>query len=454
MTKAKSGDPSELLALADGLISSAEGSEQIEVIISRGESTTVKVHSGEVEALTSAGSAAAGIRVVRDGRPGFATCGTLDPDVLAESLAQARENCEFAEADEFAGIAEPDGVEAISQDLWADEVLATSTEAKIAMAIELESMVVGADPRVKSARTTTYGDGWGHAAIASTSGIRRVAEESSCSVGTQPLAVDDGETQIGWGSDASRDPEKLDLHKVADEAVDRATKLLGAMKPKSAKLPIVLEPRLAITLLGIVSSMLSAEAVQKGRSPFADRLGEKIGSPLLTLWDDPTRSESLAADEWDREGLACRPNQLLDNGRLCQHLFDSTTARRGGTVSTGSAVGSVRGLPGPGPQLLVMEPGETPSEELLAGVKLGLAVESFAGLHSGVNPVSGDFSVGADGLMIRDGAFAEPVRELTVASTIQRLLSEVSQVGDDFEWLPSGSGACSVRIDDVSISGS
>jgi PmbA protein len=101
-----------------------------------------------------------------------------------------------------------------------------------------------------------------------------------------------------------------------------------------------------------------------------------------------------------------------------------------------------------------MEPGTSSAEELVAGIELGLAVEGFSGLHSGVNPTSGDFSVGANGVMIRGGAPAEPVQELTIASTLQRLLSDVVAVGSDFEWLPSGSGAASLRIDGVAVSGS
>ncbi len=450
----KPGNDQELLKVAQDLVDASVGTEQVEVILSNGESTTVKVHSGEVESLTSAGSAAAGIRVIRDGRLGFASCGTLNPIVLSETLDSARDNCRFAEQDEHNGLALADGVDVVPQNLWSDSVLSTTVDQKVALALDLERQVIGLDSRVSTARSTSYGDGWGQAALASTNGISRVTSEASCSIGTQPLARHGDETQMGWGSDASRDPESLDLQKVATEAVERATKLLGATKPSSVRVPILLEPRLAVTLFGMVTGMLSAEAVQKGRSPFADRLGEQIGSELLNLVDDPTRSESLGAEEWDGEGLACRSNPLLKAGVLQMFLHDSTTARRAGLRSTGSAVRAVRGLPAPGPQLLVMEPGETSAPEMLRGVTTGLAVQSFAGIHSGVNPVSGDFSVGADGVMIRNGELAEPVRELTIASTIQRLLLGVTRVADDFEWLPGGSGACSVLIEDVSVSGS
>src|SRR5690606_8304760 len=136
------------------------------------------------------------------------------------------------------------------------------------------------------------------------------------------------------------------------------------------------------------------DAVEKGRSPFRDRVGEVIASPLLSLVDDPTRAESLGSEQIDGEGLACRPNPLIVEGVLQGFLHDSTSGRRAGVASTASAVRGARTLPSPGAQVLVMSPGSRGLDELIASVDEGLFVNGFAGLHSGVNPVSGDFSVG------------------------------------------------------------
>ena len=267
------------------------------------------------------------------------------------------------------------------------------------------------------------------------------------------MANDNGETQTGAAGDAARSLEALDVERVIADAADRATRLLGATKPPSGKISILLEPRLAMTLLGIVADMVDGESVFKGRSPFADRVGEQIASPLLTFVDDPTDSRSIAATAYDGEGLACRRNVLIDAGNLGAFLHNSYTGRRAGTASTGSALRGSRSLPGVGAQVLVMEPGARSFDELVASVDHGLYVSGFSGLHSGVNPVSGDFSVGADGLMIRNGAIAEPVREMTLASTIQRLLLDIVEVGGDLEWLSSGDAAASLIIADVSMSG-
>lgn len=444
----------DLVDLARSLVERAAPGEQVEVLLSRASSTSVRVYEGEVESLTSADSSGAGIRIIRDGRLGFAHCGSLDPSVLAETLVEARDNSAFGEPDEFNGLAAPDGVEVVHRDAWSDAVVDHPVDAKVEMALELERRVRSIDPRIVGARTTAYGDGWGESVLVSTAGIERSDRGASCSIATQPLAREGDETQTGFGHDAGRDPALLDLARVADEAAERATRLLGATKPASGRMAIVLEPRLALTLLGIVSGMVCADDVQRGRSPFGDRLGELIASPLLSLSDDPTRAESLGSEEFDGEGLACRPNELIVDGVLTGFLHDSYTARRAGTVSTGSAVRGTRSLPGVGAQLLVMSPGTRSFDELISSVDRGLYVNSFSGMHSGVNAVSGDFSVGADGLEIRDGAIAGPVRELTLASTLQRLLLDIREVGGDFEWLTSGHGACSLVIDDVALSGS
>jgi PmbA protein len=192
----------------------------------------------------------------------------------------------------------------------------------------------------------------------------------------------------------------------------------------------------------------------KGRSPFADRLDEEIASPLLTLVDDPTDHRSLGADSHDGEGLATRRNVLVEDGVLRGFLLDSYTGRRLGRASTGSAVRGSRSTPSPGVQAMAVAPGAGDLASLTAAHEGALVVRSFTGLHSGVNAVSGDFSVGAEGLLVRDGVAAQPVREVTVASTLQRLLLDITAVGDDVEWLPSGSGVPSVVIGEVALSGS
>lgn len=445
--------PTDLQQLASRVAQQAASGEQIDVMVGHGRSTSVKVFGGEVESFTSAESYAVGIRVIAGGRQGFASAGSIDPDVVAETLAEARDNVTFGEVDEFYGLAEPDGVAATEHAHWNEDILAIDAQTKIDLALRLEAEVRGRDPRITGVRVAAWGDSAGEVAYAASNGISVFDRGTSCSIGIQALANENGETQTGAAGDAARSLEALDVERVIAEAADRSTRLLGATKPASGKISILLEPRLAMTLLGIVADMVDGESVFKGRSPFADRVGEQIASPLLTFIDDPTDPRSIAATAYDGEGLACRRNVLIDGGNLGAFLHNSYTGRRAGTASTGSALRGSRSLPGVGAQVLVMEPGTRSFDELVGSIDHGLYVSGFSGLHSGVNPVSGDFSVGADGLMIRGGAIAEPVREMTLASTIQRLLLDIVEVGGDLEWLSSGDAAASLLIADVSMSG-
>lgn len=446
---------SELLELARRIAEQARGDEQLEAFVARGSSTSVKVHGGDVESLTQATSAGVGIRVVSAGekRQGFAWAASFDDDVVAEVLAEARDNATFAEPDEWVGLAAPDGVLAPDLDLWRDGLADLSTDAKVSMALELEAAVLAGDRRISGVRTSQWGDGSGEAAVVTSTGIEAWGRSTGCHLAVSALATDGDETQTGFGVSVGRDLDAIDLGECADEAVDRATRLLGAVQPQSASVTLVLEARMAASLLGIAAGMLSGESVLKGRSPFADRLGEAIASPLLHLLSDPTNPESLGADAHDGEGLATRPVALIDGGVLQGFLHNTYTARRSGTQSTASAVRGYRSTPGVGATALVLSPGSGSLDELIAGVDHGVLVQSMSGLHSGVNAISGDFSVGIEGLMIRNGALAEPVREATAASTIQRLLLDVEAVGEEREWTPGGAAASPLVIANVTLSG-
>ena len=443
----------ELPDLAQGLLAGARENEQFEVCLSRGRSTTVKAYLGQIESVRSGASQAAGVRIVVDGRQGFATAGSLDPEVLKQVVEEARENLQFAESDPDQGIAIPDGVAPPGLDLTDPAVLRLTEEDRAAVAIELERRCLSSDSRITGVRSSAWSDGWGEFALASTSGIAVQSEGGSCSVGVQPLAMQGTETQIGYAGDAARRPDALDLDRVVSEAVEDATRMLGATKPSSEKVTVVLEPSVAAAFLGTVVGALTGERVIKGRSPFAERLGEQIAVAQLTLVDDPTNMESLGADNHDGEGLAARRNVIVDSGVLSQFLHNSYTGRRAGTRSTGSAVRGPRSTPSVGIHALSIAPGVNNRDELFAKIKKGVFIRGVNGLHSGVNPVSGDFSVGAYGQRIQDGALGEPFREATIASTLQRMLLDIVEIGGDFEFLPSGTGMTSIAIADVALSG-
>lgn len=443
----------ELLAIAERVVSMAGPGEQVEAYVSRGLSTEVRVYEGEVEHFVSAQSEGIGIRVIRDGRTGTSYCGTLDPSQIAEVLAEARDNLGYGEPDEWAGLAEPDGVAVTPQKLWDDDLELTSTARKIELAKLLEKLTLAGDSRVR-VDDSNYSDAFGEAAVATTTGIRVSGRENGCYLSVGTLADDGDETQTGFGFAVGRNVEGLDLERAAREAVDRATRLLGATKPESRRITVVLDPFVTAQFLGIIGGTLNGESVVKGRSLFANRIGEAVANPLLTLVDDPTNPLAYTATDIDGEGLAARRNVLIQDGVLQTFVQSSYSARRMGLKPTGNGLrGGYGGSPSAGCLALQIVPGTRTQAEILAGIDDGILIQQVQGLHSGVNAVSGDFSTGAAGLLIKNGQVGAPVREFTIASTLQKMLLDIAEVGGDLEWLPMSATGVSLVIHDVTMSG-
>jgi PmbA protein len=453
-----SGDEA-LLSLVRKIAGEARPGEQVEAYAARSKGTEVKVFGGEVESVASENVDGVGVRVVVDGRQGFAWAGSLDPGVVAETLAEARDNAAFGSVDEYLGLPGPaeaadPGAERASLDLWREALLAMPADDKVALALELERAVMAADARIRGVRTVSYGDGASEMALANSLGVEATSRRTVCSLSALTLAGEGVGTRTGYGFSVGREPSELDVGEAAQMAAERAVRLLGATQPKSRRLAVVFDPLVASSILGVICGALNGEAVLKGRSMFATRLGEMVAGPGISIVDDPTNPEAFGAAGYDSEGVPTRPVRMVENGRLARFLHNIHTGRRSGTGTTGSAVrGGYTTTPGVGPRALHFEPGPAPPEELLRRAEGGLYVQSITGLGSGASPVTGDFSVGADGLVIRDGALAEPVREVTVASTFQRMLLDL-EVGNDLVWLPGGAAGITLLVPDMAMSGS
>jgi PmbA protein len=450
----------DLSELVQRVISWSGDNEQVEAYAAHSRDTEVDVYQGGIETLSTAETDGVGIRVVLSGadgnRQGFAYTGSLDDASLQTCLREARDNASFGTPDPFIGLAEPDGNEPATLDLYRESLATFPTAEKIELAMELERLVRAGDSRIRSLRSAGYGDGLLEVAIASTTGIFREYRRTGVSIAAYAIAGTEDDTQTGFGYSVGRSADELDVAKAAAMAVERSTRLLGSTKPTSRRTTIVFDPYVTSSLLSILGGTLNAEAVMKGRSLFADRVGEAVAIDGFSLIDQPTNPLAFGASPIDAEGLATRELPLIRDGVLQGFVHNTVTARRmgNGTKSTGSAVrGGFKGTPGVGCRALTIAPGTLSQEEILAKVGNGVLVQSVSGIHSGVNPVSGDFSVGAEGLLIENGQLGAPIREFTIASTLQRMLMEIVAVGNDLEWLPGGSAGVTLAIEGVSLSG-
>lgn len=445
------------LAAARAVASRAGPGEQVEAYVVRSRETDVEVLRGDVESLTVAEQAGLGVRVVRDSRLGYAWVGSLDPELFDATLSEARDNARFAAPDEWQGLgsaAEVNGADPPALDLWREELTTIDTAAKIDLALELEAATAAADPRVRGVESASYGDAAIDTAVASSLGVEAATRRTSCSCAAVALAGDGPETRTAYGFSVGRAFHDLDVDGAARDAAARAVRLLGARQPRSQRIPVVLDPLVTGSLLGVVGGALNGEAVLKGRSMFVGRDGEAVAAPHVTLVDDPTDPDARGATSHDGEGVPTRRTVLIADGILHGELHNVYTGRRSSHGTTGSAMRGIGGPPGVGARALTLSPGVRSADEIIALVGEGLYVQSVSGLHSGTSPVSGDFSVGAVGLMIRDGALAEPVREVTVASTLQRMLLDLAEVGADRRWLPGSAAGATVLIGEMQVSGS
>lgn len=447
---------SDLLDIAQKVCGWAADDEQVEVVVGRGKDTDITVYDSDIESLSTAESQGVGIRIVTaDRREGFAYAASFDDEILRETFADARDNAGFSEADEWNGVTDPDGVPEPEIDVFDEALAGVAADDKVQMALDLEQAILGGDGRITKVVQSNYGDVIAESAIATTTGIASELARTAAALSAYALAGEADDTQTGFGFSVGRGVDALDMGKASGDCVERATRMLGATKPSSARLAVVLDPYVAAQFLAILSATLNGEAVLKGRSVFADRVGEEVAASGVTLVDDPTNPEAYTAGPRDAEGLASRRNVLIDGGVLQGFVHNSYTGRRSGTASTGNAVrGGFKSTPGVSCRALQLQPGTKSQEELIADIADGVLVQSVSGLHSGVNPVSGDFSTGAEGLRIRDGKLAEPIREFTIASTLQKMLKGVVAIGSDVDWLPMSAAGVSVVIDELSVSGS
>jgi PmbA protein len=415
----------------------------------------VRVYDGNVESLSDAGGRGVGIRAFVDHKWGYAYGTDLSDGGVAALGAAAREAAEVADSDEYAGLPDEFGAAEVTG-LRSPELESWSTERVVELALEVERAARGR-PGVSQVENAVYSDGEGHVAIANSRGFSASYSSTQAWSWASAFAGEGAELMTGMGVGLGRGPEALDPEAIGAEAAERALALKGARQPESRRCPVVLDAFVAASFLGIVGGMLSADAVQRGRSLFADREGEQVAHPALRLADDGTNPEGPSSSPFDGEGSPSRRTPLIEEGRLLTFLFDVRTARVGGRETTGNAVrGSYRGPPSVSTTNLVLEPGEETLDALVARAGDGLYVTDVAGLHSGVNPVSGTFSVGASGRLIEGGELGTPVRELTIASDLVSMLQAVEAVGSEARWVPFGGivEAAPLLISEMAVSGS
>ncbi len=450
----------ELLEFAGKCLDRAKalGAPVADVYVQDETELSVRAYGGEVEALRSASTRGMGIRIIDDGRLGYAYASGLDEEDAEQAIRAALENAAFVEADEHNRLPDLKKVEVSEERLGIYDARfeAVPTERKVDFALELEQATRDQDPRIALVETAVYAESRFTVGLANSAGFSSSYRGTDAYCYAAPVAREGDESHSGFGFSMGRSLPELDMRGAAGEAAQRAVWLLGAKSLKPRKTTVVLDNIIAAEFLGAISGALTAEAVQRGRSLFAGKVGKTIASDITNIFDDGIRAGGFATTPFDDEGVPSRMNKLVVNGVLEGFLYDTYSASREGRASTGNARrGSFRSRPRVSPTNFYLREGVTTRKDLLASVADGVFVLQLVGVHAGVNDISGEISLGALGLRIRNGELAEPLREITIAGSMMDMLSNIVAVGDDMRFIPMGGsfGSPTVSIENVMVAG-
>jgi len=429
----------------------ALGAAEAEAYLADNREIVIEVRHGQVETMKQAREQGLGLRVVTENRAGFAFTSDLRKAALEEIIRQALANARETAEDPHRQLPPP-APEYPDLDLFDPDILNVSLEKKIELAKTLEEAARDYDARVKIIESSTYQDAQTEIALVNSLGMQNTYRATYCGLYLSLVAEENGDQQTGFALDYRLRLRELNPREVGSEAARRATRMLGAKPVTTRKVPVIFEPYVAAGFLGLLAPALSAEAVQKGRSLFRGKVGRQIASAKINLVDDGLLANGIASAPFDGEGVPASRTELIREGVLQGFLHNTYTAAKEGTASTGNGTrASFKSTPEVGTTNFFIEPGNSAPEQLIGELKDGFYVTEVIGMHT-ANPISGDFSVGATGILIEHGELTRPVRGVAIAGNIQELLRQVDGVGSDLRFLGSR-GSPTLRIAALSIGG-
>ena len=409
-----------------------KGADLAEVYLKSSRSLSVEVRDQRTDALESSTDFGYSLRVIRDKRLGFSFA-TAQGD--ADSvIARAVEASRWTVQDEWLDLPGPS--EQTSLDIF-DEAIASMDEGEaIEKALKIEKAALDADARIRKVRKASASFSQRDRLIMNSKGLEKAYSATACVAQIMVVAENGSDSQIGWDFEGSRFLSDVVFEEVGRNAATRALVLLGAKNINGAKDPVILDNSVATEFLGIFSSLLSSESVQKGKSLLAHRQGEEVVNPLVSIVDDGLMEHKLGSRPFDDEGVPTFGKYLIKNGVLQGFLYNVYTAKKDGVMSTGNAVkGAFSGLPTVGPTNLYIpaSPASSGPEELCRVMGRGLYITDAMGIHT-ANPISGEFSIGVSGLWIDGGIVKHPVKEAVISGNMLDLFRKVSVVGSDLRF--------------------
>jgi PmbA protein len=446
----------DYMELAQQVVRDAAGDgREVEVIITDTKETEIKVSRREVEKLSQSGSRGMGVRVIQNGQTGYAYTSDFSPESIAETWQTAVDLAQITTPDEYRMLPEPQPIPDDDLEIWDASFANVSTEQKIEAAKAIERSALDYDERVVVTTMCTYADVIGHTYMANSKGFAGDYGQTMCYGLVMPIAQDENGAVAGTAFRVATRFDEFDPETIGRDGAKKAVMMLGGQPVTTQHATVVLDHFVGAQVLFAFAMALSADAWQRNRSFLIGQMGEEIGSAMVTLMDNGRMKGGLASAPFDGEGVPTQATKLIDEGVLQNLIYDSYTAAKDGVISTGNATrAGHRALPSLGPSNFYMQPGYKSPEEIIAGVDNGFYVLNVM-QTGGIDPITGDCSMSANGVWIKDGKLTDPVGGVTIATTLGEFLRNVSDVGNDLQQIPfmGALGVPTLRVDNMRIGG-
>ncbi len=429
------------------------GFSEYEVYYVDRESLSINVYKEEVEKYSLNTSYGLSFRGKMGEKIGYSYTEILDKDAIAMLVNKAKENVLAIENDDMQFIYDGDKeyteVTTYSQAL---ENIPADKLIKIAMDMEKECKAYS--DKVDNFEGCAVGYSKGEYGIINSKGLNLHNKSNLLTAYVLPIIKDGDKMHDGFGYVTANSLDEVDPKKIAMDGVNEALSKIGAKSVPSGDYKVIINNDAMVSLLSTFAGVFSADAVQKGLSLLKDKEGEDIASSIVNLVDDPHLKNGLASVGFDDEGVATRKTYLIKDGKLDSFLHNLKTANKAGVKSTGNGFKNSYASPiSVSPTNFYFEPGNKEFDELVSTIDEGIIINDLAGLHSGANAITGDFSLAAKGFFINNGKKDFPIEQITVSGNFFKLLNDIEEIGSDLKFPMSSVGSPSIKIKSLAVAG-
>ena len=430
---------------------SLKGIDEFEIYFLSNLNTSIKIYQGKIENFSNNQNQGISFRGMVDGKIGYSYSESMEDEDIDFLINEVIENANCIESldKQFIYGEKANYTDTIT---YSSAIENLDTDLVKNFLIKMEEYALSIDERVKKVNFCSFAMGSGEKIIKNSKGLELHSKENICYTYISVIAEENGIVKTGSHFQLGRDFSKFDYKELSEVAVKRALNKFGTIALTEVPKTCVIENLAFSSLLGAMSNIFSAEAVQKNISKLKEKLNEPVASSIVTLVDDPFLKDGLANSSFDDEGVPTSYKEIIQDGILKTYLYNLKTAYKDGVSSTGNGVkGSYKGTVGISSFNLYIKPSSKSFDKMIENIKEGIFITDFAGLHSGLNTISGDFSLAGEGFYIKDGKIDRPLNQITISGNFFELLKNIKDIANDIKFSFSSVGSPSIVVEGLKV---